>query len=72
MAEIATGSLNFSEKLARVPFAPAPVFPYSAKVTFSVLGVEVDHSVQPAELTTLVMEVFWKSTRAYWDQGRPI
>lgn len=36
------------------------------------LGVEVDHSVQPRWLITSVMEVFWKQTRAYWDQGRPV
>lgn len=34
---IKTGADNFVLKLARVPDAPAPVFPYSAKVTWSVL-----------------------------------
>ena len=36
-----TGADSLELKLARVPDAPAPVFPYSANVTWSVLGDRV-------------------------------
>lgn len=63
--------LSLVAKLARVPLAPVPVFPYSPKRTFAVLGVLVLHTSQPALLITLPRTVFWKTTRAYCDQGRP-
>jgi hypothetical protein len=71
MVLIATALESLEAKEALVPEAPVPSFPYSAKVTCPVLEVEVDHTSHPAELMMLLKSVFWKTTRAYSDHGRP-
>lgn len=71
MVEILIALLNFLEKLALVPLAPVPVFPYSENVTLAVFGVLLDHCSQPALLIILPRTVFWKQTRAHSVHGRP-
>jgi len=58
MVVMAIAELSFSEKLALVPEAPEPVLSYSPKSTSAVLGELLDHSIQPAELMTEVMDVY--------------
>lgn len=68
---IATGELSFVAKLALVPEAPAPVFAYSPKVTWPVRSSPVFQMRHPAPLMTALIEVFWKTTRAYSPHGLP-
>jgi len=71
MLEIVKALLSFVEKLALVPEAPVPVFPYSWNVTWPVRSSPVFQILQPALLMMLESAVFWKQTRAYSPHGRP-
>lgn len=62
--EILTALVNFFEKLALVPDAPSPLFPYSPNSTLSVLASPLFQIAQPALLITLLKFEFWNTTRA--------
>jgi hypothetical protein len=66
-----TAELIVVAKEALVPDAPVPVFPYSWNVTSAVFGKLEDQTSQPALLIIALKTVFWKSTLAYSDHGRP-
>lgn len=71
IVEMDKAALSLVEKLALVPEAPVPVFPYSSNVTSAVFGVLVLHSSHPADAMMAPRIVSWKQTRAYSDHGRP-
>lgn len=59
-----TAELSLVAKEARVPVEPVPELLYSPNVTPEVRVSEVLQTDQPAELMTLLIDVFWKTTRA--------
>lgn len=71
IVEMATGELSFVAKLALVPEAPVPVFPYSPKVTCPVRSSPVFQMRHPALLMTALNDDFWNTTRAYSPHGLP-
>jgi len=71
MVLIEIAALSLLEKLALVPEAPVPVFPYSWKTASSVFETLVLQTSHPALLMIELKLVSWKQTRAYSLHGRP-